>query len=404
MTPARVLPRYEVLPFIENADDLLNVSSGWCVLRPERWFPVSLPTFVGADMSLIAGQNVFRRGTYRTPEICLSKYQDVTVLPHQFILLDDGVVSGDSLEETVCFQDQVWFEEKESFESQGRMLTFPRLASHQWHEYQNLIDISEADDRALIEIDETVFSILSWYPANVSHWLVDILPRLWSFARVRSDVSKLLVPKVAMPFAKESLALLGFRDEDIIWFSNENRYRIKCLYVPSRMASHYNYFTPEIIEFYEALHTQIPGFCPDEDAFLYVSRRDSSKRQCLSEPEFEKRLVDLGFRIVCLSDFSFEERISLFAGAKFVAGACGAGLAHSLLMPAQSTLFITGTPLMHRQSTLFLNIATQKQQQVSLFAGSASGHGSITEVDWEFDVEDATASLRRVMDLHGGSS
>ena len=395
-----VKPRREILSFCDDRDELWSSSSGWTILCPERFFPIALPSFAGPDAEQIIATNAFTRDFFRTPELCISKYYEAVVLPHQFIATGPRVLSGDSLEEPVSKDDGVWFNEGQSFFSNGQSVAYPRLHTHQWHRGRNSVDTREADNFPLVRVEDTVFSILSWYPSNVSHWLVDLFPRLWALPFIRPRVSKIMVPETSMPFVQESLRLFGFEGENIIWISNKRRYQVKSLYVPSRVGSHYNYMTPEIVQFYDQISARVPNFRPRNNPFVYVSRQDSSKRTCINELQLEEKLVKLGFLSIRISDLSFEERISVFSSARVLVGACGAGLAHSLLMPNRSCLFITGTPQMHKQSTLFLNIASQKGQQVILFAGVPVEEGKATEVDWQIDVDAAIKSIERVMALH----
>lgn len=403
MTLAKILPREFFLSKVQDASSLIQSDAGWIELRPERSAPIVFPQFAGKHSSDIAAQGVYQRNRFRIPPLTLSKYSDVQLLPHQFILADPEHISGDSCEEPVTIDDGIWYYDKQAISFKGQNICFPRVSAHPWHSARNIIDISPAFDIAETMIDSPVLSIMSWYPTNVSHWLVDLLPRLWVLPYL-SDVSfKLMIPEATPPFVWESLLLMGFRSENVIQFSNNDRYRIRELYVPSRVASHYTFFSPEIVDFYRSLPARILGFTPDPDPDekVYISRSDAKRRRCFNEAEFETYLVDLGFRIVTLTELSFVERIKLFAGVKFLMGSAGAGLAHSLMMPDGTDVFVTGSPEMHKNSSLFLNIASQKSQRVTLMSGEQAADCTGINADWSLDIPNTLATLERALALRG---
>lgn len=398
---ATVLPRSAILPQIDKVADLQQAAQGWCMLRPERQARITPPFFVGSQKTRITQLPVFNRSFFRIPPLCLSKYSDVTILPHQFIQTAPSILSGDSCEDPVFETDGVWFHESLAFVHDGVEMVYPRLKDCGWHVERNIVDIKKAAKLPLVELEGPVLDITAWYPANVSHWLVDVLPRLWALPFIRERNLKILVPERVPsgrpPFMMESLELMGFEPDDIIWFKNNRRYQIETLYVPSRVAGHYSFFSPEIISFYDQLPNRIQNFTAGTDPLLYISRQDAPQRRCLNEAEFEAALKNRGFRILNLTEIDFAERVSLMRGAKLLAGPCGAGMAHALMMQDNTDLFITAAPDMHRGSTLFQNIASMKQQSITLLAGKTEGSGPATKADWSLDLENTLQEVDRVL-------
>ena len=66
---------------------------------------------------------------------------------------------------------------------------------------------------------------------------------------------------------------------------------------------------------------------------FYIDRRDSKSnhrhlRKIINEEEIKKFLKNEGFSIICLSDYSFEDQVSLFSNAEKIVGLHGAGFAN----------------------------------------------------------------------------
>ncbi|MEO1659100.1 MAG: glycosyltransferase family 61 protein [Pseudomonadota bacterium] len=397
MQKATVVPRNDLLQKVDSCDALQGVNSGYTVLRQERRFPLPYAKFMGQHLHSITSGHVYRRTEFRVPEIALSKYSNVTVLPEKFILVDSETISGDSCEELVRSDDGVWFKEEDSFDFQGQKVCFPRLTSHKWSIGRNQIDYSNAIDVPIQEIEGPVLSTLAWYETNVSHWLVDIFARLWGTPFVKNKNLKVLVPSGSIPYMKETLELLGISKDQIVSVHNGYRYQFETLYNISRLASHYNFFSPEICEFYNYLPNYVEDFQRGTDDLIYISRQDTQNRPCVTELELEDKLKDRGFRVIQLTDLSIVERLSCLRGAKLVMGACGAGMAHTLFMDDKTHVMVTGAPDMHFHSNLFLNIAAQKNQSVALVGGQNIDNKNKTLDRWTLPVDDTLKQVDRFL-------
>lgn len=397
MQKATVVPREDILDKVEDCAALHKAKSGYTILRDERTFPLPCAKFMGQHLHTITSGHVYRRTQFRVPEIALSKYHNATILPQKFILVDEETVSGDSCEELVKPSDGVWFKDDDAFDFRGERVSFPRLSSHKWSVGRNEIDYSEGSGQQIYEVDGPALSVLAWYETNVSHWLVDIFARLWGMSFIKDKDFKILVPGGSIPFMKETLDLLGIHPDQIISVHNGQEYRVKTLYNVSRLASHYNYFSPEIIDFYNYLPNYVAGFEAGMDDLIYISRQDTQNRPCTTELELEIKLKERGFRIIQLTDLSVSERLSILRGAKLVMGACGAGMAHTLFMDNNTHVMVTGAPDMHFHSNLFLNIAAQKHQSVALVAGQNIDNKSKTLDRWTLPVDDTIKQVDRFL-------
>lgn len=403
MTVASMVPREQLLDEVASVAELASAKSGRVQLRQERRLSLPYPLFIGKDLHTIASAKVFQRASFRVPSITLSKYSDVTILPEKLILIDEQTISGDSCEEPVRADDGVWFKDEYASDFGGQRICFPRLNDHKWSAGTNRIDYSDALGRPVQVIDAPAFSLLAWFETNVSHWLVDVFSRLWALPFIRERDFKILVPGGSIPYMKETLELFGISPDRIVSVHNGVSYKVKTLYNVSRLASHYNYFSPEIIEFYNYLPNYIPNFQLGVHDYVYISRRDSDKRVCENELELEDRLRERGFHIATLSSLSIVERISLLRGAKLLMGACGAGMAHALMMENNTRLLVTGAPDMHLNSNLFLNIAAAKSQTVALLAGKNLENQERTLSRWTLPLEDTLKQVDRFVALGAGA-
>lgn len=398
MTVATIKMRDALLPRLGGHRELCDAREGWIQLREERHYPIIIPRIVGKRIPPQDKLRPYQRASFRVPPLCLSKYSKVDISSHQLIMTDGQTVSGDTFEDPVVEEDGHWYEADKAFELNGQSVLIPRLRYHNIYRGPDRVFAEGYDELPIREIEGPVLSILSWWGgANLSHWMVDCLPRLWALPFIHEPDLRLMVPQSKAPFVAESLELMGFGPERVIPVNNGNRYAVETLYVPSRVGSHYNFFSEEIISFYRSLRDRVANFKRGTDELIYVSRRDATSRRCVEEEQFEKELEKRGFRIVVMTELSFAERLELMAGCRFVVGECGAGLTTSLMMPDHSTVLVTGTPEMMFNAALFTNIASQKRQEVLLFAGTALDDGRPDLIDWSIDVEDAVKAIDRAL-------
>lgn len=397
MALAQVLPREQIISEVKNPEELCKAESGWTTLRPERHYPIPPAFVLGKFANKLSDDNPIGRSSFRVPKITLSKYQNVKFIPGQFILAGDDLISGDSCEEPVFEEDKIWYRASHSFQFGDRRASFPRLAGYAHWGGHNQVNLKPLLDRPVRKITEPVFALTAWYHSNVCHWLLDFFGRLWGLPFMKEKNFKILVPDNKQPFIRESLNLLGIGEENLIYYNNASILDIEILYSTSRLASQYNYISPEIVNFYENLENFIPNFEAGGDELIYISRRDSRRRVCTNEEEVEVALDELGFKIVSLTELSIVERIKLFRGCKLLVGACGAGMSHSILLPNNTHVCATGSPEMHFHSNFLLNIAAIKKQNVALIPGISEESDNAVTNSWSLDIEDTRRSIERFM-------
>ena len=151
------------------------------------------------------------------------------------------------------------------------------------------------------------------------HWLLEALPAALH-ALERAPDAALLLPSSAPRYLDEALDLLGIENV----YRSDEPVRVEELVLAARDPFS-GFISREDVEIIR--RTLLPRVGHGSDEALYVSRR-LDRRSAANEPEVERALARLGFRIVTAQSLSFSEQIELFAGARVVAGAHGAGLAN----------------------------------------------------------------------------
>ena len=158
---------------------------------------------------------------------------------------------------------------------------------------------------------------------NYYHWVVETLTRL--FAYPENERPRLIVNSPLAPWQLESLHLMGFRDDELL-FLDDGYHRFETLYFPSHIG-----INPLTLNW---LRDQLlPKTRPQPSKRLYVSRRLATRRRVLNENELEPVLLEHGFTFVDLEKFSFAEQVSTFAEAEIVVAIHGAGLTNMVWAP-----------------------------------------------------------------------
>lgn len=184
-----------------------------------------------------------------------------------------------------------------------------------------------------VEVPGTVCSLLAGGGAaigNYYHWLIDSLPRLHLLkaAGLLRGVDYFLVYNRDWDFVRQTLTPLGIRPEQIIDVRTHRHLRAGRLLVTSPVrgtATH----TPEwACDFLRASYlppdpalVEARQFAP----YVLISRRDAGARHLRNEAAVEELLRPYGFRPYVLSQLSFAEKVTLFAGARAVVAPAGAG-------------------------------------------------------------------------------
>lgn len=179
----------------------------------------------------------------------------------------------------------------------------------------------------------TVYSLLTGGAGlnNISHWFVDVLPRLHLLKEsgLYDKIDWFLVPSLRYDYQRETLDLLGIPKEKLIVGDQFPHITADCLIASTAPRGNHTLVPTWLCEYIQ--HSFMP-FADLDDApveempYIYISRTDSSVRNVLNEKELVEKLKPYGFKTLVSSKYSIRQKIKLFANAKVVMGACGAGL------------------------------------------------------------------------------
>ncbi|MES2309967.1 MAG: glycosyltransferase family 61 protein [Verrucomicrobiota bacterium] len=160
---------------------------------------------------------------------------------------------------------------------------------------------------------------------NYYHWVLEVLPRV---QLLMEEELWGRIPVIVPPlqnFQMESLVALGLNPDLMIPFEpDRDHFEIEEAIYPSRVGA-IRKVSPTSVEW---LRKKLDPCVLNGNRKIYYSRSTSKTRRVLNEVEFIPELIRRGFEIFTGDKHSFLEQVALFAEAKVVVGAHGAGLAN----------------------------------------------------------------------------
>ncbi len=181
-------------------------------------------------------------------------------------------------------------------------------------------------------------SLLCFGADNYWHWLVDGLLRLALFPL--GDTSfRVIIPANAPPFVRATLRLLDISEERLVEMDGRKiTVDELILAYPEAIAA-----KPKQAHLLEHRRRLLAaaGVNPavaTSSRLLYISRAHATRRPIVNEAALWPVLRHYGFDIVRCEDLSVDEQITLFAEAKCVVGAHGAGFGNLLFAPPGTIL------------------------------------------------------------------
>jgi hypothetical protein len=180
---------------------------------------------------------------------------------------------------------------------------------------------------------------------NFSHWLLDCVPQVMALSMVAPRAT-LLVPPSLTAHHRSTLATLGIAAEQIAPWDGAQLQLSQGLLFESDGRHGGGRPLSALLEMRRRLvRHSTPG-----RRRIYVSRRDAkAKRRWIANEAdvavaFEKR----GFEIICPTDHSLADLVTLFGEAEVIAGVNGAGLAHMLFSPPRAHVIVLFTDSLMR--------------------------------------------------------
>lgn len=246
-----------------------------------------------------------------------------------------------------------------------------------------------------------------WY--NYAHWLLEVLPRLWSIERCADYRGlPLLINEKLYPQQLESLKLLNQDRHPLQVLPIGKRFRVERLIYPSSLtASMLMRYRPSApaSPLDVTLHPEAVGFlrerllpicAPDATARrrLWVSRktkRQAGHRRLINEDEIEAILVEHGFEVVVPETLSFREQVATFAEAEMIAGCAGAGMINCVFAPATARILMFTKNHPQVNFHYFTNIARTIGQPIAYVCGETLQNFGVHGFEADFTVDPAVA-------------
>ena len=206
---------------------------------------------------------------------------------------------------------------------------------------QPFVEKSVVDLGAPLFIIDDVFS----GKPNISHFLLDRVPRLLAYRRLPIVDAKLLLLETDVYF-RDALHAIGV-ENFAIPVERRFSYRTPQLFLHSNAFANWdhpaNLGNPQTLQQLRSAFG-VPTAGP-ADRRIAISRSDANGRKMINWQEIEPVLRKHGYQSVVLSGMSFAEQRELFSRASHVTGVHGAGLTNILFAPVQACLLEILPPL-----------------------------------------------------------
>lgn len=173
-----------------------------------------------------------------------------------------------------------------------------------------------------------------WADNNISHWLIDCLPRVYIITKLIKEPVTLLMWQGASAYQKQMLELLlcDHPHIQVKYISKHHKIRIASFYLPSFVAATFSaYLPPEVSQWIREKLWNGYGIMRDNPKKrIYVSRSKATLRRILNENQLILLLQKFGFETVWAEDMDYKDQIQLFYDAEAVVSSHGAGLTNIL--------------------------------------------------------------------------
>ena len=156
------------------------------------------------------------------------------------------------------------------------------------------------------------------------HWILDCLSAIYLWKKFGLNrETKIFVANIT-DFKIETLRIYGIPKE-MIAGDKEGHVSFKHIFIPSTLGGGQAWSTP----------LYLPDFHRHSTAYItpeksrkkyYISRSKTPRRHLNNEKQVEQLLVNNGFEIIHLEEYSFKEQISLMKSASIIVAPHGAGL------------------------------------------------------------------------------
>ena len=262
------------------------------------------------------------------PKVDVKKVQMDQHSCHHVYRIHGGRLYTDRIHDTAVLLDQHVITGP-SFQYRGQLTH----EAHLMHKHAELnLTHRIGTPRPLRHLKGSVLSLLTGGGGNNNyfHWLYDVLPRLAICEQLckREQIDYFLLPSDHLRFQRESLCMLNIPKEKQLLSKTYRHILADTLYITDHPTLNLSWITAWLYHTFAA-KTNNHALCSDK---IYIDRSDANAslqhRTIVNEKEVQHYLLERGFDMVRLSDYSFSDQINIFAHAKVIVGLHGAGFAN----------------------------------------------------------------------------
>ena len=166
---------------------------------------------------------------------------------------------------------------------------------------------------------------------NFFHWIIECLLLIEGVIAYENNTGirpKIIINNKPQKYQIESLKLLGFNKEDIIFWTYE-KVLVKNLVVPAcrlGIGKEKNLVNPESMYWLRKTMMSNIAVSNDDRHNILISREGSKGRRFVNHSDIVKMLDEFNYKEYRLELLSEEEKIKLFSNARNIIGGHGAGL------------------------------------------------------------------------------
>lgn len=178
------------------------------------------------------------------------------------------------------------------------------------------------------------------YAHVYSHWIIDVVSRLWCLPLLQSQGLDDLTLIVSGPLNQKQIELLelaGIKREKIVPLRGGEWIEVEQLIAPTRPSRMYDFIAPEAVEFLNILADRAIQAAnirvESPHRHLYAGRETrAARRPFLNEPDVHRLFVHRGYETIDFARLSLAEEFKLFRECRTLAGPHGSALAGCLFM------------------------------------------------------------------------